>query len=41
MYSRESGFDASLIVEARRLTASFVICTISPRSWSQSSRGGR
>ena len=41
MYSSESGFDASLCDVARRRTASFVICTSSPRSASHSWRDGR
>ena len=41
MYSSDSGFDASLTVLARRRTASFTICTISPSSEVSSSRGAR
>eukprot|EP00962_Isochrysis_galbana_P028055 scaffold8849_cov101-Isochrysis_galbana.AAC.6 len=41
MYSSESGFEASRAQLARRRTASFTICTISPSSVSHSSRGGR
>ena len=40
MYSSESGFDASFAVAARRRTASFTICTISPSIVSHSARDG-
>ena len=40
MYSSDSGFDASRTELARRRTASFTICTISPSIFIHSSRFG-